>query len=280
MKLLTVLLLACASHALVVKPRNNENMSIHEPLESSFQHIAMSNQWGSKESISGAGSEMESTSPARSCLGKWIKKYNIGFFMDMACGDANWQGSIPGIDSIKYQGYDIAKLAVEAAQSKNSQHKGMTFGHFDLVTGVPPGKPDLLMIRDTIQHLPLKLGHDMLVNAKRSGARWLVVSSFNEKIERNNPDIEKNKDIKAGGFYENDVHEKPFSMPAAEEECDNYSLKYSLEHSMTHDRVRLELIDLHKWADPDAWYAKWGSEWGSQPWVPYCSSSPPPCRWR
>lgn len=236
MKWQQLFLLAHVSHALLVKSPNNASS---KALQSTFQDVAKENSWGSSESISGLGSEMGATSTARACLGNWITKYKVGLFMDVPCGDANWQGAIPGMDSIKYQGYDIAKHAVEAAQSKNQQHTNMKFGQFDLCSGVPPGKPDLFMMRDVIQHLPLKNGREMLVNAKRSGAKWLVVSSYTG--------YGSNKDISPGAFYENDIHAAPFNMPAAEEDCDNYASDHSSGQWFPHSR--LELIDFSKWSE-------------------------------
>lgn len=223
------------------KEIHSDKTANNEELQRIFETIARSGHdyWQSTETISGKGSDMAETVTVRTELGRWINKYNVSFLMDIPCGDANWQGSIPGIDAIKYQGYDIALTAVEAARSKNVKHKSMQFDHLDLTSAVPPGKPDLIMLRDVIMHLPLKLGRDMLINAKKSGAKWLAVSSFTGSG--------RNRNFEAGvAAYQNDVHKAPFNLPEAEEECQNYDIE-----GVEHQPYRLELIELSKW-DPSS----------------------------
>jgi hypothetical protein len=202
-----------------------------------FDGIAKSDSWGSQESISGPGSELDVTAPVRECLGRWIAKYNIKVFVDAPCGDANWQGSIPGIDHVKYKGYDIADLPVQHARSKNSQHVGMSFDQLDLTKHSPTEKPDLMMVRDVIQHVPLSMGRQMLLNAKAAGAKYIAVTTFTDG---------KNSDIAAGSFYQNDIHAHPFSLPSPLESCQNYAQTGPQTHWLPSDR--LELIDLSTWS--------------------------------
>lgn len=200
-------------------------------LKATFDHIANENMWGSSESVSGRGSELDKTSTVRKCLGDWIKKYSVKLFMDIPCGDANWQGRIPGIDSITYKGFDIAEKPVELARKKNAHHPHMSFDNLDLTSHVPQDKPDILLVRDVIQHLPLEEGTAMLKNAKASGARYLAVSTWEDGHGHNVA-------IAPGSFYRDDVHAAPFNLPKPVETCDNYSK----EGYYVHDK--LELIDL------------------------------------
>lgn len=207
-----------------------------------FEHIAASNSWGSQETISGPGSDMAATETVRATLGRWIQEHNVKLFLDVPCGDANWQGSIPGLESIQYQGYDISHTAVENAQRKNQQRAFMRFEQFDLTGGVPSGKPDLFLLRDVIQHVPLDLGRAMLLNVKRTGVRWLAVTSWRGGTNFN---------IAPGNFYANDVHQPPFNLPAPVDECRNYDkLNCWDAEACTEDKMskdRLELIDLNQW---------------------------------
>jgi len=202
-------------------------------IKDSFDDIANKNSWGSSESISGAGSEVDVTASVRECLGAWLQKYNVSLFLDVPCGDANWQGHIPGIDAVTYKGYDIADLPVKRARLKNAKHASMSFDNLDLTAAIPTEKPDMIMVRDVIQHLTLTQGNSMLLNAKLSGAKYLLVTSFLNAT---------NKKIRTGGFYKNNVHVHPFNLPSAVESCQNYSPKsgwYPDDH--------LELIDLSAW---------------------------------
>jgi len=204
-----------------------------ESLKRVFDKIANENIWGSEEdSLSGTGSTIEITARVRECLGQWIPKYNIKLFVDIPCGDAAWQSHIPGLENITYKGYDIADKPVQVARVTNSGHESMSFDQLDLTTDVPREKPDIIMLRDVIQHLPLMKGMQMLLNAKMSGARYLAVTSFTDG---------KNRNITAGDFYKNNVHAAPFNLPSRLEACQNYA-----DHK-TGTTDFLELIDLSAW---------------------------------
>jgi hypothetical protein len=218
-------------------------------LKAAFDHIANGNLWGSSESVSGKGSELSTTSTVRKCLGQWIEKYNVKIFMDIPCGDANWQGHIPGIDNITYKGFDIAEEPVKLARTKNAQHPHMSFGNLDLTSQVPQDSPDILLVRDVIQHLSLERGAALLANAKASGARYLAVSTWVDGHGKN-IDIASglhdaqvpNRHGSAITFYKDDVHAAPFGLPKPVETCDNYSKKGYHVHD------KLELIDLSTWS--------------------------------
>lgn len=211
---------------------------VDPPTESSltkaFNDIANHNTWGSPESLSGVGSSFNMTARVRDCLGQWIKQYNITTFMDIPCGDGNWQGHIPGLEHIKYHGYDIADKPLEHARAKNAEKPWMSFDHLDLTENLPAGKPDIIMVRDVIQHLPLKKGQQMLVNAKNSGARYLAVTSFTDG---------ENIEIPAGAMFLNNVHKAPFNLPPSIKACQN-----NADPKWYPDDF-LELIDLSAW-DP------------------------------
>lgn len=206
-------------------------------LKAAFDDIADNNVWGSQESVSGLGSELAMTAPVRKCLGNWIQKYNVKVFVDVPCGDANWQAHIPGLDRVKYKGYDIADKPLRNARTKNADQPSMSFGQMDMTSEVPPEKADIILVRDVIQHLPLGKGRQMLLNAKRSGARYLAVSTYSDG---------NNTDIPAGAFYRDDVHAAPFNLPLNVETCGNYAQSLA-DYRASH----LELFDLSAWTPSD-----------------------------
>jgi len=207
-----------------------------EKLKHVFDSIATGNMWHSSETVSGAGSELDETAFVRECIGQWIQKYNVKSFVDAPCGDANWQGAIPGLDNIHYKGYDIADEPLKIAREKNANHTLMSFQFMDLTSEVPQ-MADIIMTRDVIQHLPLQKGTRLLLNAKASGARFLAVTTFSDG---------DNINITAGNFYKNNVHASPFSLPIALESCQNYVGTTVGGAALPTDR--LELIDLSTWS--------------------------------
>lgn len=207
-----------------------------QPIADAFEDIAEQNKWGDKESISGRGSTVHMTSRVRPCLAAWFKRFNVKTLVDVPCGDANWQRLIPGIQNISYKGYDISETAVKKARENNNKQTNMAFGVMDLSSSAPPEKPDLFLMRDVIQHVSLTQGKNMLMNAKKCGARYLAVSTFRRRG--------KNKDIQPGGFYKNDVHAAPFNLPKSIVECKNNEKGWYSDNE-------LHLVDLSTWSGPD-----------------------------
>ncbi|KAK3089508.1 hypothetical protein FSP39_004160 [Pinctada imbricata] len=209
------LVLVCALYTLYGSGHSNFVLkhNISRQVQQVFEHIARKNIWGGgNETRSGLGSLLASTVSLRECLGKWIKEYNISSIVDIPCGDANWQRFVPGMDSVRYKGFDISTYVVDRARAKNPV-KNMAFGLMDITSQIPP-KADLIILRDFIQHLPLKLGKRALDNARISGAKWIGVSSY---------PLSSNRDIKIGDYYANNVQISPFNVKNVVEICDNYS---------------------------------------------------------
>jgi hypothetical protein len=174
----------------------------------------------------------------------WLAKYGVKDFIDVPCGDGNWQGAIPGIapdpilPSVRYQGFDIAPFAVEKAKAKNAANHNMSFGVLDLSAGVPP-RGDAIMIRDAIQHVPLAMGMAMLVNAKASGTRYLIVATY---------DNGGNREVSIGSYYTNNVHAAPFNLPRALETCPNYDrIIGACATPRASCLSAMHLIDLNEW---------------------------------
>jgi SAM-dependent methyltransferase len=225
-------------------PTNESDGSVDDV----FENIYQNQDWGAGESLSGPGSSLKGTESARACLGRWIEEFNVKILMDIPSGDGHWQALIPGISSISYVGYDISKEAVELARLNNKDHMNMQFDQLDLSKAVPvlrssnltEEKPDLIVVRDVIQHLPLDLGQRMLLNAKRTGARYLAVTSFANAV---------NQDISAGEFYKNNVHAEPFNLVEPLRSCPDtyYDIVGGKLWPLSESDDMLELIDLSLW---------------------------------
>eukprot|EP00747_Dinoflagellata_sp_TGD_P138883 gnl/TRDRNA2_/TRDRNA2_175841_c2_seq20.p1 gnl/TRDRNA2_/TRDRNA2_175841_c2~~gnl/TRDRNA2_/TRDRNA2_175841_c2_seq20.p1 ORF type:complete len:254 (-),score=31.03 gnl/TRDRNA2_/TRDRNA2_175841_c2_seq20:343-1104(-) len=240
--LVAFLLMSDVGSAIRVHP-NKKDPIYHDVFEDIASHSSARAEakWSSNETISGKASTMDATKNVRKCLGKWIKQYNIKSFLDIPCGDANWQREIPGIHDIVYKGYDIAETAVKIARRKNKKYPNMTFGVMNLIDSVPPEKPDLFLMKDVLMHLPLDAGRRMLVNAKRSGARYIAVTTFNRAASNRNITFGPHRN----NFYTNNVHKAPFLMPKGVEECKHAWGKS--QRGRSRDDVSLELIDLSQW---------------------------------
>ena len=165
-----------------------------------FDKIYRHKYWTNRqeaESISGPGSTKHDTAKGRVCIAAWLAKYGIASLGDI-CGDFNWQHLIPGINESNYIGFDTSELALERARRKHARWR---LERLDLVDRIPP-KTDAFMVREVLQHLPLKMGTKLLQNVIRSGVRFLIVSTFPGSA---------NKDIPIGQYYMNNVARAPFA---------------------------------------------------------------------
>lgn len=206
---------ACYNAAFKKTYKLSENDNVREI----FNSISERQSWGGgKETVSGMGSQMISTKTLRSCLGRWISKYDIHKIVDFPCGDCNWQHAIPGIENIQYFGFDISENSIKRAKEKNPY---WTFREMDITSTVPP-EADLIIIRDCIQHLPLEMGKRAIANACKSNSTWLGISTYDK--------VQQNKVISIGGYYPNNLLKPPFNFPDPKEECDNYFGAENLMH--------------------------------------------------
>ena len=152
-----------------------KKMLRRETLQERFSEIYEKNFWGSDESGSGEGSEIEYTKPLRSWLVKAIQRYQIRKFVDAPCGDFNWMRFVlPKVD-VEYYGYDI----VESVVSKNNgiyNSKNIHFGIADICKDELP-KCDLLMVRDCLFHLSYYDINKFLDNITKVDYKYLLTTT-------------------------------------------------------------------------------------------------------
>ena len=169
-------------------------------LSDMFNYVAKHNLWRNNESISGYGSTLDATKSVRDCLNHWIEKYQIKSIVDCACGDMNWQIFLTKFQELNYRGFDISNHVQTMSKYPISI--------LDITKQVPPGA-DLILLRDVLQHLPLKLARSALENVIRAAISrgntsitYIAVTSFES--------VKKNDNIDAGDFFRNNINYFPF----------------------------------------------------------------------
>eukprot|EP00039_Didymoeca_costata_P014090 m.223387 g.223387 ORF g.223387 m.223387 type:complete len:294 (-) comp15943_c0_seq1:96-977(-) len=228
-----------------VKPEDSKSSirlkgecELNPALVKTFDGIALSGYWGGRtvinrsnyshyytygvpdnilrHSVSGWGSYIgPATAPGLRFLSDVINKYNITTMLDIPCGDANWQFQSWEVDSLKgYVGLDVSPRVAQFNSERYWFHKNKHFQAWDLSCELPQlmiseysaeFKPfDMIHIRDVIQHLPLEVGKLAVQNIKASGIKYVVATTFKNG---------KNRNVKAGSFYENDLGKEPFNLP-------------------------------------------------------------------
>jgi len=133
------------------------------------------NAWKSTESISGTGSELKITEVLRKELQKLLVDYNIKSIFDAPCGDFNWMKEVD-ISNVSYMGADIVPDLIK----KNKNLFNLDFKIMDITTDPLP-KVDLIINRDCLVHLSNENISKFISNVKKSGSKYLLVTSFPEK---------------------------------------------------------------------------------------------------
>lgn len=161
------------------------NLFDKEKLKSHFTKIYDSWYWGmgQRQSRSGLGSTELWSNSFKDTLLKSIITYDVKNILDCSCGDWNWMRTIS--DKLpNYTGLDVVNDAVVRNNELYSNDK-IKFICSDMNTYMENQLDksfDLIIIRHTLEHLPLDYCKQSLINAKRISKR-MYITSFSEKIE-------------------------------------------------------------------------------------------------
>ena len=172
-----------------------------ESLKEIFDRIYEKNLWQSSETVSGKGSELIFAQNLLLHLPVLLKKYNVKTVVDAPCGDYNW---ILHLDYRfeKYTGIDIVQKLIE--KNKKYENERVKFFAGDILTYNIPSS-DLIFCRDCFIHLTFKQIFKALENFKKSGAGFIMLTSY---------DNCRNEDVLAGQFRKINLLLPPFNFPA------------------------------------------------------------------
>jgi hypothetical protein len=210
--------------------------------------------WPPKErkSASGHGSDLGyATQVSMQVLQGAIRQFDVRTMIDVPCGDANWIFDSLETDTLElYIGLDIVKRVVEATAARLAHHSNKIFRHWDgakcplpkIVHGTVERSADLVHARDVLQHLKLEQGMQFLCHVFQSGARVFVTTTF--------PGNVKNKAIREGDFYMNDLTTKPFNLPPEDD--------ITVTCTPTHPAIELDHTCVYDLTQP--WVADWIAE--------------------
>ena len=167
-----------------------------------FLSIHDTNLWGAESSVSGPGPEASATAALSRELPTLLRKFGVTTLLDAPCGDAGW---IAGLDlhGIRYTGVDIVADLVARNIAKHQ-----TLGSFlakDIVRDTLPPS-DAILCRDCLVHLSFDHIAAAVANFRRSGARWLLTTTF--------PGLEYNHDCEDGDWRALSLEISPFAWPA------------------------------------------------------------------
>ena len=168
-----------------------------------FDYIYHAHGWGG-ESVSGAASSMERTQAIRAALPEVIRATGARVMLDIPCGDCHWIRQV-ALPVERYIGADIVEALIEGNR-RQWAGPGRSFVVCDLVEDPLP-EADLVLCRDCLIHLSLRLARRALENVRRSGARYLLATTFVGA---------RNRPIVTGQWRPLDLCRAPFDLPAPE----------------------------------------------------------------
>jgi hypothetical protein len=178
-----------------------------DQLQSVFTDIFHRVAWsgGYPETVSGAGSTLESTAPLRASLGALLADGPLPpspTILDVPCGDFNWFRDVAGYG--RYIGMDIVEELVVQNQQRHGSDT-VRFLHGDL-TRDPLPAADVLICRDCLIHLSDAMVQAALGNFVRSGIPYILLTTHGV-------DANASTDI-VGGYRPLDFELAPFLFPA------------------------------------------------------------------
>ncbi|NTV94172.1 MAG: class I SAM-dependent methyltransferase [Thiobacillus sp.] len=171
------------------------------PAREVFLEIYKSNYWGNTDSRSGGGSDLTQTAELRRCLPPLLTDLNVHSMLDVPCGDWHWMKETT-ID-VEYIGADIVPELIQRNQELygDSRHR---FLALDLTRDQLP-TADLILARDVLVHLSFEDILAALRNIKRSGAEYLLTTTFTARP--------RNVDIRTGNWRPLNLQAPPFNFP-------------------------------------------------------------------
>jgi SAM-dependent methyltransferase len=193
-------------------------------LKNKFSQMYEQNIFGGIESLSGEGSSLEQTQEIRLRLPELIEEFEIKSFIDAPCGDWYWmQHTNLGVS--QYCGVDIVEEMIE----KNQTQYGTSTIKFECLNLAQDSLPkaDIIFCRDCLVHLQYSDIKKVLKNFKRSGAKYLLTTTFIERKE--------NSDLVGNDIWRTlNLQLSPFNFPAPlkliKENCTEYNGNFDDKH--------------------------------------------------
>jgi hypothetical protein len=171
-------------------------------LKSKFAEVYRERKFGGRESRSGPGSDLTQTTRIRFEIPRLIREFGLKSMLDAPCGDWFWMRRTElGIE--KYIGADIVEELIEKNQYEFGR-EGVEFFCLDLSCDPLP-KTDLIFSRDCLVHLSYEDAFNMLANFKRSGAKYILMTTFSDRY--------RNEDLGSLFWRPLNMQHPPFGFP-------------------------------------------------------------------
>jgi len=177
-----------------------------------FRSHLETNEWGSAESVSGPGSEIQYTTKLRDWLSRLTRERNFNTLLDAPCGDYNWMRLTDLPKKMSYIGGDLLQELVDHNQQKygDQQHK---FLRLDITHDQLP-HADAWLCRDCLFHLSFADIQKVFKQFLESEIPYWLLTSHIEPVP--------NMDCPTGGFRPLNFIAPPFCFPQPIDSLDDW----------------------------------------------------------
>ena len=170
-------------------------------LERQFTSTYLQRSWSNGESASGEGSSVVATRSISKAIPAVLRMVGAASMLDIPCGDYCWMSQVE-LNGVAHTGADLVRSMVHDNRVK---YPAVRFLHLDLLKDHLP-RAEVVMCRDCLGHMSLEDGKKALANIKRSGAKYLLTTTFFSH--------QNNRDIETGpGWAPRCLITRPFWLP-------------------------------------------------------------------
>src|SRR5262249_33033935 len=140
-----------------------------------FRRIHAARAWDGGESSSGPGSTRERAAAFLPELLALVQSLRISVLLDAPCGDLNWAEPLAAAVP-RYIGVDVVPALIRdnllRRAAPNREFRCLDFVHERLPAA------DLILCRDALVHFSHSDALTALANFRRTGARYLIATTF------------------------------------------------------------------------------------------------------
>ena len=191
-----------------------------------FTTIYKNNSWQSPESVSGKGSELNTTIYLREQLPELFKKYSIGRILDVGCGDFNWMKEVvPHVGF--YLGIDVVTDLIDKNNElyktyniifKEGDIQDIDLSEYDF---------DAVFFCDVLVHLPYANIKEILSKVSKH-IKYVFMTHFTEFTHGGDINISEWRPI--------NFTLEPFNMPPPLESIP-YNEPYEIGYGLSNDKT-------------------------------------------
>lgn len=168
-----------------------------------FRLIWALDLWGGGPWRSGQGATLEATERLRAALPSTLAALGVRTLVDVPCGDFNWLCEVE-LGQVRYVGVDIVPEIVASNRKRFGESDRRRFVVADAARDPLP-RGDAILCRHLLPHLSFDDALRVLEQCRRSGARWLLTTTFAW--------VQANYDVVTGDFRALNLERPPFDLP-------------------------------------------------------------------